>query len=351
MTSSNCDKLANEAIDANSLCSNIDTEKTYTDVFTRNKSTGIYDCKQGFDERYQRRAHSPDGVGRYPTLVDLRNMFSAGLDYGKRRAMGIRAQWDASFSNTIKGYVKGSMFHDANGVEYISRVENNTAPLPTDGVSTEYWEVKKAHPFFIGNNINTRDQHNPKSLKTTIAFIELETMLPLEPVTTNLRIASFSGSDLYADLNGNKFECSGMVLFSTTVCWGKPSHLRYRSRALLALGPSVTWESDYRSGFSFSLKLSPYNDMYINANHSSDYIEIASGSTIEWEDEEFPVPRYLDTASPIKAVPIEKDKEYYLYLEYVNGRMFPKETHPNIQDKIYLEVYPYSLGVKLPSIA
>ena len=99
------------------------------------------------------------------------------------------------------------------------------------------------------------------------------------------------------------------------------------------------------------MKLSPYNDRYTNATHLNNYIEIASGSTIEWDDGEFPIPRYLDTASPIKAVPIEKDKEYYLYLEYVNGRMFPKELHPTIPDKIYLEVYPYSLGVKLPSIA
>ena len=350
MTSSKCDTLANEALEANSLCSQIDTEKTYTDVFTRNKSTGIYECKKGFDERYQRRAHSPDGVGRYPTLVDLRNMFSAGLDYGKRRAMGIRAQWDASFSNTINGYVKGSMFHDANGVEYISRVENNTAPLPTDGVSTAYWEVKKAHPFFLGNNVNTRNIHNPNSLKTTIAFIELETMLPLQPETTNLRIASFSGSDLFADLNGNKLECSGMVLFSTTVCWGTSSNLRYRERAHLAEGES-DWDMTHKDDFSFSLKLSPYKDRYTDESHFGNYIEIASGERIEWDDGEYPVPRYLETRSPIKAVPIEKDKNYYLYLEYVKGRMYPMELHPNIPDKIYLEVYPYSLGVKLPSIA
>ena len=61
------------------------------------------------------------------------------------------------------------------------------------------------------------------------------------------------------------------------------------------------------------------------------------------------ITRMGDFRSPAKAVPIRKDKMYYLYIEYENGMMVPLDRQPQIPSPTYLEVYPFTRAIELPS--
>ena len=358
MTNSECSSLVESALNAPSFISEIETDREYTDVFTKDISTGIYDCSKGFDIRYEKRAS--DG-GRYPTLVDFRNLFTVGIDYGKQRAMGIRARWNPSFSNSIGGYPKGSVVRDSDGRKYLSRIENNTNLLPTTGKSNSGWNRVLPKPKFIGNDINTHATgfDFDKTPKTTIAFIRLDEELPTEPVTTKMKIASFSGAQLSSDMNGGTFECSGMLVFSDVVCWGplNPQMPYARKRGWLAAsywgvvngqtGDDVINRGSTTTKFSYSLKLSPYPDLYTNPDHENQYIEVLSNYRVPWDDGY--ITRIGDFRTPAKAVPIRKDKMYYLYLEYENGMMVPIDRNPEIPSPTYLEVYPFTRALELPN--
>ena len=358
MTTSECLALSESALSAPSFLSEIETDKKYTDVFIKDISTGVLDCRAGFDIRYQRRAHSPEGEGRYPTLVDFRNLFTVGMDYGKQRAMGIRSRWNPVFSNSIGGYPKGSVVRDSSGKKYISRIENNTNTLPTNGESNSWWNRLLPTPKFVGNDINTHafGPNYEKTPKTTIAFIKLDEELPTEPVTTKMKIASFSGAQLSSDMNGGTFECSGMVVFSNTVCWGPLDILApsLRRKGWLAASYWGIYSTDFTIErgsqfvkFSYSLKLSPYPDLYSNPEHENEFIEVLSGYRIPMKDGN--ITRMGDFRSPAKAVPIRKDKMYYLYIEYENGMMVPLDRQPQIPSPTYLEVYPFTRAIELPS--
>lgn len=357
MTSARCAEYVSAMLSDNVKMRALDTTSPYTDVFTKDVATGLIDCGNGFDERY---AKPRKEGGRYPTMVDMNNLFAAGINYGKLRALGMRAQWDSVFADSIGGYAQGAVVCDSSGRKFISRIDNNKNALPTDGKGNAYWNRDAATPRFIGNNINTHATGDYETLpKTTIAFIKLDVELPTEPVTTRMRIASFTGAQLSTDMDSGVFECSGIVVFSDTVCWGpiSPANIKFRRRGWLGMpflgvgadGAPIANDGSSEVASSYSLKLSPYPDLYTNEDHADAFIELLSRREVPWNDGQYPVARMGDFRSPAQAVPIRKDKTYYLYVEYDNCMMAPVDRNMNnIPSPTYLEVYPFARALEMP---
>lgn len=297
-----CEYLMRQMLSAENLSTGVDTSSPHTDVFTEypdgHSLAGIVDCSKGFDSRYE---VPKSRGGRYPTLTDLKNIFSVGVSHGIRKAYGMVPTWDEKFCKAIGGYPAGVVLWDGNGNKFLSKHQNNMQPVPTDGKSNNYWKLVKPTPAFAHFvRYPSPDIHVSKGIGLNPSYMWIDTKLPLEPTTKNIMVKQFTSEDIDASI----------IVFTNSIDvtprpnWVVPDHLALTN----PIRPGVS---------SFSLKVSPYPDIYENEDHKDAYIEAYSQSsylenipnkTLQW-----------GYRSPHKLIPLAPNTTYYLYMEFVNS--------------------------------
>lgn len=264
---------------------------------------GVFNLYDGFGTKYEypkwNYAPYQHEVGAYATLDDLRDIFTIGIEHGRQKAIGWKNRWDANFCNSIGGYPGGSIVYTDDGVRMFSRktVSGNYAKPPADGKTNENWVTSDARPYFYPGF----------DFWDAISFDEgVRKKIPTTPTTTKFIAATIP--PLGGNISGDEMLVFTYLAFFST-----------------KKGSSVA--IDLCSKGHMSMKLSPFNDIYTNAKHKDEYIEVLSCTNMQ-------VKPYKDSGitwskqirSPHKAIPRNPKGALYLYLEYENGCMYEYDS-------------------------
>ena len=308
MTHRQCDILADQLAVAERIGTEIDTSSPYYNqsntarnvFYRRTTNTGKVHvwCNQGFDERYGKPASEG---GQYPVRQDLNNIFHIGVDHGKFRSFGMPNLWDSSVSSILDGCPYKCIVYDEDGNRFISRFGGNKNPLPKKGEKSTAWVPIKPIPSFM----HKTNRNSPKwnRLDLNPSYMSLDVDLPLETTTTKLLVKKFTGKDL---------GFSGVMIFVDAL-----STNYHRNEAIATLEPPTQIENYEVTRASFSMKLSPYSDIYENDDHADSFIEVFSKSQYYKQIPNKSI--YWDYRSPHILVPISLNTTYYLYMEFENA--------------------------------
>ena len=235
--------------------------------------------------------------GLYPTRMDMNFLFGVGQDYGKQKIIGMQSRCSYYLVDTRTGVTR-----KLYGSPYGYSVNNSTPPgavmRDVDGqrmikATTGAWKEYKATRSitYEGDNGDIVDYGSDNASSTafrkklaSVYFNETNGIFLVGEIIGNGETVSFTNNLIgYLNLKDKGDN---------------------RQRFDLCYGESV-------------LKLSKYNDLETNSEHSNEYIEIIRSTSRGFG----PQPRG-------KAIPLKKGVSYFLYLEFKNRPVAEPYTVP-----------------------
>ena len=307
-----CDILADRLAEVGRVGTEVDTSSPYYgqdgekyNVFSKETTRAgkeFIACSRGFSRYFG--VPASEG-GQYPTRQDLNNIFHIGVDHGKMRTFGMPNLWSPIVNEILEGYPYKSIVYDDNGNRFISKADGNKNPLPKEGETSKTWVPIKPIPSFMRKtSLETpkwnRIDFNPYHFK-------LDVQLPLESATTKMMVRKFTGEEL---------GFSGIMFFADALYI---SGLSNKCPNIASIEPPYTSEEGVTTKSSFSMKLSPYPDIYDNEEHSESFIEVLSRSKYYNKPKGKNVNYEWEYRSQHKMVPISLHTTYYLYMEFENA--------------------------------
>lgn len=297
------DKLVQILSDAPSIYDSPPTIQKGASAF-QNSTIGdnIYDCRKGFGREYGKPASKG---GRYMTLTDLRMMYYLGVEGGKQMLNGWKPFYDEQFCRSIGGYPKGAIIRYPDGRKMVSRIENNLQPLPEKYETNRYWAVVRPMQTWRNHTGDGSDD---------LVYPPLNFIPPQEKTTAVYCIpADFMYSALYH---------IPLYFYVPIKREDSPGSWWFLESTLCTVG-------------EFELRMSRYDDIYTNKNHSNNYITIGKIMPLR-------VNQYMSRNGEAisRLIPISAGR-WYFYFDYKDGCTSIRSPYGGYNNDFRLVVHPY----------